>query len=96
MFSGSNQLERASMKTDLDRALYDLAQQKPGMCYPWLHPGAIEEASYAITQELLAGDITASQAAAKYEQAAQKWRTENPEELRNVEIWATEDFPFMK
>ena len=96
VFSGSNQLERASMKTDLDRALYDLAQQKPGMCYPWLHPGAIEEASYAITQELLAGDITASQAAAKYEQAAQKWRTENPEELRNVEIWATEDFPFMK
>jgi hypothetical protein len=65
------------------------------MTYPWLHPGAIEEASYAITQELLAGDINASQAAAKYEQAAAKWRTENPEQLKNVRIWATEDMPFM-
>jgi raffinose/stachyose/melibiose transport system substrate-binding protein len=96
VFSGSNELDRSSMKTDLDRALFDLAQQKPGMCYPWLHPGAIEEASYAITQKLLAGDIGAAQAASEYEQAAEKWRAENPEELKNVKIWATEQMPFMK
>jgi ABC-type glycerol-3-phosphate transport system substrate-binding protein len=96
VFSGSNELDRASMKTDLDRALYDLAQKKPGMTYPWLHPGAIEEASYAITQKLLAGDISGAQAAAEYEQAAVKWRAENPEELKNVKIWATEKMPFMK
>jgi raffinose/stachyose/melibiose transport system substrate-binding protein len=96
VFSGSNELERASMKTDLDRALYDLAQKKPGMTYPWLHPGAIEEASYAITQKLLAGDIDGAQAAKEYEQAAEKWRAENPEELKNVKIWATEKMPFMK
>jgi len=96
VFSGSDQLERGSMKTDLDRALYDLAQQKPGMTYPWLHPGAIEEASYAITQKLLAGNIGAAEAASEYEQAAEKWRDENPEQLKNVRIWATEDMPFMK
>ncbi len=96
VFSGSNELDRASMKTELDRSLYDLAQKKPGMTYPWLHPGAIEEASYAITQKLLAGDIDASQAAAEYEQAAEKWRSENPDELKNVKIWATEKMPFLK
>ena len=96
VFSGSDELERSSMKTDLDRALYDLAQQKPGMTYPWLHPGAIEEASYAITQKLLAGNINASEAASEYEQAAEKWRRENPDQLKNVKIWATEDMPFMK
>jgi len=96
VFSGSDELERSSMKTDLDRALFDLAQRKPGMTYPWLHPGAIEEASYAITQKLLAGDIDAAEAASEYEQAAAKWRAENPEELKNVKIWATEAMPFMK
>jgi raffinose/stachyose/melibiose transport system substrate-binding protein len=96
VFSGSNELDRASMKTDLDRQLFDLAQKKAGMCYPWLHPGAIEEASYAITQKLLAGDIDAAQAAREYEQAAKKWRDENPEELKNVQIWATEKMPFLK
>jgi ABC-type glycerol-3-phosphate transport system substrate-binding protein len=96
VFSGSDELIRATMKTDLDRALYDLAQRKPGMTYPWLHPGAIEEASYAITQKLLAGDIDAAEAASEYEQAAVKWRNENPEELKNVKIWATETMPFMK
>lgn len=96
VFSGSNELERASMKTDLDRQLFDLAQKKAGMCYPWLHPGAIEEASYAITQKLLAGDIDAAQAAREYEQAAKKWRDENPEQLKNVQIWATEKMPFLK
>jgi len=96
VFSGSDELERASMKTDLDRALYDLAQKKPGMTYPWLHPGAIEEASYAITQKLLAGDIDAAEAASEYEQAAEKWRAESPDELKNVKIWATEKMPFMK
>jgi ABC-type glycerol-3-phosphate transport system substrate-binding protein len=96
VFSGSDELVRDTMKTDLDRALYDLAQKKPGMTYPWLHPGAIEEASYAITQKLLAGDIDAAEAASEYEQAAVKWRNENPEELKNVKIWATEKMPFMK
>ena len=96
VFSGSDELVRDTMKTDLDRALYDLAQKKPGMTYPWLHPGAIEEASYAITQKLLAGDIDAAEAASEYEQAAEKWRNENPEELKNVKIWATEKMPFMK
>jgi ABC-type glycerol-3-phosphate transport system substrate-binding protein len=96
VFSGSNELDRASMKTDLDRQLFDLAQRKAGMCYPWLHPGAIEEASYAITQKLLAGDIDAAQAAREYEQAAKKWRDENPEQLKNVQIWATEKMPFLK
>ena len=66
------------------------------MTYPWLHPGAIEEASYAITQKLLAGDISAAEAASEYEQAAEKWRAENPDELKNVKIWATEKMPFMK
>ncbi len=96
VFSGSDELERSTMKTDLDRALYDLAQKKPGMTYPWLHPGAIEEASYAITQSLLAGNIDAAEAASQYEQAAEKWRADNPEELKNVKIWATEEMPFMK
>lgn len=96
VFSGSDELDRDSMKTNLDFALYDLAQEKPGMTYPWLHPGAVEEASYAITQELLAGDIDAKEAADKYEAAAEKWRNENPDELENVKIWANEEFPFMK
>ncbi len=96
VFSGSNELDRASMKTNLDRQLFDLAQKKAGMCYPWLHPGAIEEASYAITQKLLAGDIDAAQAAREYEQSAKKWRDENPEQLKNVQIWATEKMPFLK
>ena len=96
VFSGSNELDRASMKTDLDRQLFDLAQKKAGMCYPWLHPGAIEEASYAITQKLLAGDIDAAEAAREYEQSAKKWRDENPEQLKNVQIWATEKMPFLK
>ena len=96
VFSGSNELDRASMKTNLDRQLFDLAQKKAGMCYPWLHPGAIEEASYAITQKLLAGDIDAAEAAREYEQAAKKWRDENPEQLKNVQIWATEKMPFLK
>jgi ABC-type glycerol-3-phosphate transport system substrate-binding protein len=96
VFSGSNELDRASMKTNLDRQLFDLAQKKAGMCYPWLHPGAIEEASYAITQKLLAGDIDAAQAAREYEQSGKKWRDENPEQLKNVQIWATEKMPFLK
>jgi ABC-type glycerol-3-phosphate transport system substrate-binding protein len=96
VFSGSDELDRASMKTDLDRTLFDLAQKKPGMTYPWLHPGAIEEASYAITQKLLAGDINADEAAAEYEQAAKKWRDETPQELKNVQIWATETMKFMQ
>lgn len=96
VFSGSNELDRASMKTNLDRQLFDLAQKKAGMCYPWLHPGAIEEASYAITQKLLAGDIDAAQAAREYEQSAKKWRDENPAQLKNVQIWATEKMPFLK
>ena len=96
VFSGSNELDRASMKTNLDRQLFDLAQKKAGMCYPWLHPGAIEEASYAITQKLLAGDIDAAEAAREYEQSAKKWRDENPEQLKNVQIWATEKMPFLK
>jgi ABC-type glycerol-3-phosphate transport system substrate-binding protein len=96
VFSGSDELDRASMKTDLDRTLFDLVQNKPGWLYAWQHPGAVEEASYAITQELLAGNIDAAEAAKRYEASAEKWRTENPEALKNFTIWANEEFPFMK
>ena len=96
VFSGSTELDRASMKTDLDRTLFDLVQNKPGWLYVWQHPGALEEASYAITQELLAGNIGAAEAAKRYEASAEKWRTENPEAVKNFTIWANEEFPFMK
>jgi ABC-type glycerol-3-phosphate transport system substrate-binding protein len=96
VFSGSTELDRNLMTTSMEKAIYDMAMNTPGMCYVWQHPGALEEESYAITQKLLAGDINAAEAAKQWEQTAVKWRKENPEMVKNFRIWATEKMPFMK
>jgi ABC-type glycerol-3-phosphate transport system substrate-binding protein len=95
VFSGSTELDRSLMKNSLDRAIYDFALE-PGLCYVWQHPGALEEESYAISQKLLAGETDASGAARQFEQTARTWRKDNPEMVKNFEIWATEEMPFMK
>ncbi len=95
VFPGSDWLDGNLMKNPTDVKLYDWLNNNAAMTYVWQHPGALEEAAYAITQELLAGDIDADQAAQKYADAGEKWRTENPEAVKNFEIWANEDMPFM-
>jgi ABC-type glycerol-3-phosphate transport system substrate-binding protein len=96
VFPGSIELDPNLIETSIDKVLYDYAQNNAAMCYVWQHPGALEEAGYALTQAFLAGDITADEAAAQYEEAAAKWRNDNPDALENFKIWATEDMPFME
>ena len=84
------------MKTDVDRKILEWTKNNAAMTYVWNHPGAMEEAIYATTQEFLTGRIDAAQAAQKLEENAEKWRRENPEAVKNFNIWAQEDVPFLK
>ena len=95
ILEGTDWLKEDLMKNPADKVMYNAVFEAPAMTYVWNHPGAAEEALYAITQEFLGSDMSAQEAADKYEAAVEKWRTENPEAVENFKIWANEDFPFL-
>jgi len=95
-FPATDWVKKDIMKSAVDRKIWEWVNNNASMTYVWNHPGAFEEAVYAITQEFFAGKVDAEGAARKYEAAAEKWRSENPEAVKNFKIWVEEGFPFMQ
>ncbi len=96
IFPATDYVKESIMKSKVDRKILEWTKSNASMTYVWNHPGAMEEAIYATTQEFLTGKIDAADAAQKLEASAEKWREENPVMLENFRIWAEEDFPFLK
>jgi len=76
-------IERSVMKKDYDRETYDLVNNKSCWIYQDNIPVPVLEAMYSICQDLVAGNIDADEAAAQFEDAAEKWREDYPQDVEN-------------
>jgi hypothetical protein len=91
-FGGSKLLDPDVIKYPQNKLIYDWMINKPTGTYNFNYPGAFEEALYSIGQLFMAGDIDADEAAQMYEDAAEKWRQNNPEQMENFKIWIEKPF----
>jgi multiple sugar transport system substrate-binding protein len=91
-FGGSNLLDPAVINYSQNKLIYEWMKKKPTTAYNFNYPGAFEEALYSIGQLFMAGDIDAAEAAKQYEEAAEKWRQNNPEQVKNFKIWIEKPF----
>ena len=92
-FPASDQLDPAVVTLPTDKQMVKWIQEQPGYTYNYNYPGDFETALYAIGQQFVAGDLTPEQAAQKYEEAAQKWRDNNPQGVENFKIWIDKPLP---
>lgn len=91
-FPGSNLLDPAVIEYPQNKLIYNWMKEKPTVAYNFNYPGAFEEALYSIGQLFMAGEIDAAKAAQMYEDAAEKWRQNNPEQVKNFKIWIEKPF----
>jgi len=74
--------------TNSDRQILAWMQEAPLFWYQYYYPPVWEsEGAIALGQLLMAGDITPEEAAERWQQVAEKWREENPEQLEAYEKW---------
>jgi raffinose/stachyose/melibiose transport system substrate-binding protein len=86
-FPGSDQLDAASVTLPTDKQMYQWIQERPGYTYNYNYPGDFETTLYTLGQQLVTGQLTPEQAAQAYEDAAAKWRENNPQGVENFKIW---------
>ena len=91
-FGGSKLLDPEVIEYPQNKLIYDWMINKPTGTYNFNYPGAFEEALYSIGQLFMTGDIDADEAAQMYEDAAEKWRQNNPEQMENFKIWIEKPF----
>jgi multiple sugar transport system substrate-binding protein len=77
------------LDTSADRQILEWIEEGvPLFWYQYYYPPVWEsEGAIALGQLLMAGDITAEEAASRYQALAEKWRSENPEQLEAYEGW---------
>ncbi len=92
VFSGSNQINPDIIDIPQHKLLYKWMMKVPTQAYNFSYPGAFEEALYSIGQIFIAGEVDAAEAARRYEEAAEKWRQNNPEQIENFNIWIEDPF----
>ena len=87
----ANDLFDPSTITDaMDKQIAEWFLAAPGYTYNWHYTPQIEGEAYVIGQELLNGSITPEEAGKKMDDAAAKWRQDNPEMVKVFERIATE------
>ncbi|MCJ7659034.1 MAG: ABC transporter substrate-binding protein [Anaerolineales bacterium] len=76
------------MDTNVDKQMLEWGQNLDLFWYQYYYPPVWEsEGAIALGQLLMAGDIDAAEAAARYQAIAEKWREENPDQLAAYEKW---------
>lgn len=90
-FPGSNLFDPDVITYPQNELIYQWMEKATG-AYNFNYPGAFEEALYSITQIFMAGEIDAEEAARQYEEAAEEWRQNNPEQIENYKIWIEKPF----
>jgi raffinose/stachyose/melibiose transport system substrate-binding protein len=96
IFPATNYVKSSLMKHAVDAKIHQWVNENASMTYEWNHPGALEEAVYAITQQFFAEKLRPEIAAQEYEAVAERWRNENPAMLEKFKVWANEKVPFLK
>jgi len=91
-FPGSNLLDPSVITYEQNKFIHKKMVEESCGTYNFNHPGAFEEALYSIGQIFMGGEIDAEEAARRYEDAAEKWRKNNPEQVENFKIWIKEPF----
>ena len=78
----------AWLNTNTDRKIMEWQRRYPLFWYQYYYPPMFEtEGAIALAQLLFTGDITAKEAAARFEAVARKWREQNPQQLKAYERW---------
>ena len=85
--SPNDQIDPAVVTLPTDQLIVKWVKERPGPTYNWNYPGDFETALYEIGQALVSGSLTAEEAAQRYEEAAQKWRENNPQAVENFKKW---------
>jgi multiple sugar transport system substrate-binding protein len=76
------------LNTNADRQILEWMQEYPLFWYQYYYPPVWEsEGAIALGQLLVAGDITPEEAAQRWQEVADKWRTENPDQLEAYTKW---------
>jgi raffinose/stachyose/melibiose transport system substrate-binding protein len=76
------------MDTEVDKQILEWTQTLDLFWYQYYYPPVWEsEGAIALGQLLMAGDIDATEAAARYQAVAEKWREENPDQLADYGKW---------
>jgi len=91
-FPGSKNLSPDVITEKQNQFIYELMLTKSTGAYNFNYPGAFEEALYSIGQQFMAKEVDAEKAAQMYEEAAETWRQNNPEQIENFKIWVEKPF----
>lgn len=77
------------LNTNADRKILEWLQEYPLFWYQYYYPPVWEsEGAIALGQLLVAGDISAEEAAQRWQNIAEKWRSENPDQLEAYTKWS--------